>query len=78
MASTSTLPAEKEKLCSLFMHSKVHSLTAPEPSLQLRYEEIFCDQDIMSEFEMKSCFVRRKRSFGRRSQLAEMVMNKEQ
>jgi hypothetical protein len=32
----------------------------------------------MSELEMGICFVRRMRSFGRRSQLAEMVINKEQ
>ena len=78
VSSSNKLPAEKEKLCSLFIHSKVHFLTAPEPSLRLRYEEIFCDQEIMSELEMGSCFVRRMRSFGRRSQLAEMVMNREQ
>jgi len=75
---TSSLPAEKDMLCSLFQHSKVHTLTAPEPSLRLRYEEIFCDEENMSEREMKSCIVRRTRSFGRRSQLAEMVMNKEE
>ena len=68
-------PRTRDNLCSLF-HS-LHSITAPEPSLRLRYEEIFCDQERLETKEMKSCQVRRTRSFGRRSQLAEMVMSSE-
>ena len=68
-------PRTRDNLCSLF-HS-LHSITAPEPSLRLRYEEIFCDQEMLETREMKSCQVRRTRSFGRRSQLAEMVMSSE-
>jgi len=69
-------PRRRDNLCSLF-HSFIHSITAPEPSLRLRYEEIFCDQDRLETKDMKNCQVRRTRSFGRRSQLAEMVMSSE-
>ena len=69
-------PRRRDNLCSLF-HSFIHSITAPEPSLRLRYEEIFCDQDRLETKDMKNCQVRRRRSFGRRSQLAEMVMSSE-
>jgi len=71
------LPEEKNRLCALFQKNKIHTLTAPDPSLRLRYEEIFCDKETMSSVELSRCLVRRTRSFGKRSQLAEMVLSKE-
>jgi hypothetical protein len=73
VASPSTHPT----LCELFQPSSVHSLTAPEPSLRLRYEEIFCPQDRLDTRQAMNCMMRRTRSFGRRSQLADMVMSTE-
>ena len=67
----------QDRLCDLLTGSTVHTLTAPEPSLRLRYEEIFCDQENWTEMEVERCLVRRRRSLARRSQLAVMVMDTE-
>eukprot|EP00092_Neocalanus_flemingeri_P016071 GFUD01017395.1.p1 GENE.GFUD01017395.1~~GFUD01017395.1.p1 ORF type:complete len:741 (-),score=176.09 GFUD01017395.1:98-2320(-) len=73
------LPPDHDQLCTLLTHSTVntlHTLTAPEPSLRLRYEEIFCDQQNWAVQEVERCLVRRRRSLARRSQLAEMVIDR--
>jgi len=79
-AGSSLLPAEKDRLCNIFSLSSVHTLTAPEPSLRLRYEEIFCENEMgiaEEKVDTDRCLVRRRQSLARRSQLAEMVMDRE-
>lgn len=60
-----------DNLCLVLEQARsLHTLRAPDPSLMLRYEEVNCD-NISDLVKLELCQVRRRRSLGRRRNLAQ-------
>ena len=72
LSSLSNLPSISNHLCDMMTQAAgLNVLRAPEPSLKLHYEEVICDE---KQSFYDECLQRRARSFGTRSQLANMVL----
>ena len=65
--------APDESLQEIFSEEKFHKMVAVEPGLRLRYDEVVCRKDL-SQVELRRCFLRRRQSLGKRSQVAVVVM----
>ena len=63
-------------LCLVLRQEKsLHALRAPDPSLMLRYEEVFCEQKY-DPAKLELCHIRRRRSLARRRTLASLLLDK--
>ena len=67
--------AHDESMREVFSHGTVITFVAVEPGLRLRYQEVDCRQEWRQQ-ELRRCLVRKRRSLGKRSQLAGVVMDK--
>ena len=66
----------RSNLCLVLRQEKsLHALRAPDPSLMLRYEEVFCEQKYDTA-KLEQCHIRRRRSLARRRTLASLLLDK--
>jgi chondroitin polymerizing factor/chondroitin polymerizing factor 2 len=64
-----------QSLYQVFSTERFHRLVSVEPGLRLRYEEVECGKELR-QMELRRCLLRRRRSLGKRSQLAGVVMER--